>query len=107
MYSLDAGRDLAAGVKLDEPQNAVLHAKTAVIDDVVSTVGSSKMSWRSFSINSDVNAVVMGEDIGYAMNAMLEGKRKASKPILREQWQRRSWWQRSKVRLANLFERLW
>ncbi|MES2886878.1 MAG: phospholipase D-like domain-containing protein [Pseudomonadota bacterium] len=109
---LHAGRShyermLKAGVKLYELQDAVLHAKTAVIDGVVSTVGSSNMDWRSFASNSEVNAVVMGEDFGDSMNAMFQGDLKASKPILLEEWQRRSWWQRSKERLANLFERMW
>ncbi len=42
---------LEAGVKLYERRNALLHAKTAVIDGVWSTVGSTNLDFWSFSEN--------------------------------------------------------
>jgi cardiolipin synthase len=109
---LHAGRShyerlLSAGVKIHELQDAVLHAKTAVIDGVVSTVGSSNMDWRSFTANNEVNAVVIGEDFGAAMTRMFRQDLAASKPVTLSEWQGRSWWQRGKEQLARLFERWW
>ncbi len=100
-------RLLDAGVKIHELQDAVLHAKTAVIDGVVSTVGSSNMDWRSFSSNSEVNAVVFGENFGNAMARMFEADLRDSTAITPQAWARRSLWQRGKEIAARLFERWW
>ena len=108
---LHAGRShyqrmLAAGVQLHELKNAVLHAKTAVIDGVVSTVGSSNMDWRSFSSNAEVNAVVLGEDFGDAMVRMFRQDLAASNAITPQAWAERPMLQRAKETLARWFERL-
>jgi cardiolipin synthase len=109
---LHAGRSyynrlLRCGVKLHELQDAVLHAKTAVIDGVVSTVGSSNLDWRSFVGNNEVNAVIVGDDFGDTMERMFQRDLAASEPITAEQWARRPLLQRSKETLARLFEVWW
>jgi cardiolipin synthase A/B len=58
---------MTAGVKIYEQRDALLHAKTAVIDGVWSTIGSTNMDWRSFMHNDEVNAVVIGEEFGREM----------------------------------------
>jgi cardiolipin synthase A/B len=100
-------RMLKAGVRIHELQDAVLHAKTAVIDGVVSTVGSSNMDWRSFVHNNEVNAVVLGEDFGGAMTRMFERDRTASRTIELQRWQDRGLWQRSKEYFSRMFEQWW
>jgi cardiolipin synthase A/B len=107
---LHAGRShydrlLSAGVKLHELKDAVLHAKTAVIDGVVSTVGSSNMDWRSFSSNDEVNAVMLGEDFGDAMERMFRQDVANSEAITPQVWSQRPWLQRAKETLASWFER--
>ncbi|OWQ92342.1 cardiolipin synthase B [Roseateles aquatilis] len=100
-------RLLEAGVRIHELQNAVLHAKTAVIDGVVSTIGSSNMDWRSFVYNNEVNAVVLGEDFGGAMNRMFERDREASQTIDLQRWRDRGLIQRSKEFFSRMFEHWW
>ena len=56
-------------MRLYERHEALLHAKTAVIDGVWSTVGSTNLDWRSFLHNQEVNAVVLGNDFGDKMRA--------------------------------------
>lgn len=109
---LHAGRKhytrlLEAGVKIAELQDAVLHAKTAVIDGTVSTVGSSNLDWRSLASNDEVNAVVIGEDFGDAMTQMFRRDLTASNVITAQAWAQRSLWQRAKESMASLFDRLW
>lgn len=109
---LDAGRSyytalLEAGAQVHELQDAVLHAKTAVIDGVVSTVGSSNMDWRSFAGNSEINAVVFGEDFGDAMQAMFRQDLKDSHTITLAAWRRRPLLQRGRETLARWFEAWW
>jgi cardiolipin synthase len=109
---LHAGRSyykrlLACGVKLHELQDAVLHSKTAVIDGVVSTVGSSNLDWRSFVGNNEVNAVIVGDDFGDAMERMFQRDLAASEPVTAEAWAKRPLLQRTKETLARLFETWW
>ena len=54
---------LQDGVIIFERRDALLHAKTAVIDGVWSTVGSTNLDWRSFLHNQEVNAVVLGTGV--------------------------------------------
>jgi cardiolipin synthase len=44
---------LRAGVKVHERRGTMLHAKTATIDGVWSTVGSTNLDWRSFLHNEE------------------------------------------------------
>ena len=109
---LHAGRShytrlLAAGVKIHELQDSVLHAKTMVIDGVVSSVGSSNMDSRSFVGNNEVDAVVIGEDFGDAMTRMFRADLEASKEITLQAWNSRSVFQRGKEFFARIFEGLW
>jgi cardiolipin synthase len=109
---LHAGRSyysqlLAAGVQVHELQDAVLHAKTAVIDGVVSTVGSSNMDWRSFAGNSELNAVVFGDDFGAAMQRMFQQDVQDSQPITLQAWNARPLLQRTRETLARWFEAWW
>ncbi len=101
------GQLLAAGVQVHELQDAVLHAKTAVIDGVVSTVGSSNMDWRSFAGNNELNAVVFGEDFGDAMQRMFRQDVQDSQAITLAAWRERPLLQRARETLARWFEAWW
>ncbi len=107
---LDAGRSyytelLAAGVKIHELKDALLHAKTAVIDGVFSTVGSSNMDWRSFVGNNEVNAVVLGDDFGAEMEAVFKRDLSVSTPVTVQTWKERPVHRRLKEWLGRVFER--
>jgi cardiolipin synthase len=54
---------LLAGVKIHERRGAILHSKTALIDGVWATVGSTNLDWRSFLHNHELNAVVLGVEL--------------------------------------------
>ena len=97
---------LDAGVKLYEHTGAVLHAKTAVIDGVWSTVGSTNLDWRSFLDNDEVNAVVLGRAFGQQMQAAFTLDIAASQPIDRQQWAKRPLLMRLKETAARLWERM-
>ncbi len=49
---------LRSGVRIFEYRGAVLHAKTVVLDDDLSIVGSANMDIRSFRLNFEVNCFV-------------------------------------------------
>ena len=96
---------LSAGVKIYERQDALLHSKTALIDGVWSTVGSTNLDWRSFVNNQEINAVVLGQDFGAQMQALFEKDLKSSKLVTREAWRKRSIGARIKERAARLWAR--
>ena len=81
---------LGAGVKIYERRDALLHSKTALIDGVWSTIGSTNLDWRSFLHNDEVNAVILGQEFGAQMQAMFETDLASSNPITLEQWEQRS-----------------
>ena len=81
---------LESGVKIYERKARVLHAKTAVIDGVWSTVGSSNLDWRSLVSNDELNAVILGADFAAQMNAMFDHDIADSVEITTEKWHGRS-----------------
>jgi len=94
---------LRAGVKIYERQGMILHSKTALIDGVWATVGSTNLDWRSFLHNWELNAVVLGSDFGSQLQAMFDKDLAASDKITLEQWQQRplNW------RIKESFSRVW
>ena len=80
---------LKSGVKLYEHRTGMLHAKTAVIDGVWSTVGSTNMDLWSFLRNDEVNAMILGQDFAAEMEAMFAKDLEESDQIHLEQWKRR------------------
>lgn len=97
---------LNAGIKIYERRGALLHSKTALIDNVWSCVGSSNLDWRSALNNDEINAVVLGRDFAQQMQAAFAKDRAASENIDRESWERRSLLLRVKEFLSRLWARL-
>jgi cardiolipin synthase len=97
---------LEAGVKIYERQDALLHAKTAVIDGVWSTIGSTNLDWRSFVTNQEINAVVLGAGFGAQMQKMFTEDLKASQLFTVETWHARSIGSRIKEFGSRLWSRL-
>ena len=96
---------LSAKVKIYQKQDALLHAKTAVIDGVWSTIGSTNLDWRSFTNNQEINAVVLGQGFGEQMQALFEKDLESSKQITLEEWRNRSIGVRVKERAARFWAR--
>ena len=97
---------LEGGVKLYERNGALLHSKTAVIDGVWSTVGSTNLDWRSFLDNDEINAVILGREFAQKMQAQFARDLAASEAIDLESWERRPLSFRFKEWMARLWERL-
>ena len=106
---LNAGRSyyselLRAGVKIHERKGALLHSKTALIDGVWSTIGSTNLDWRSFLHNDELNAVILGPDFGVQMQRMFEADLAASTPISLAQWKERPLGERVKELTAKIWK---
>jgi cardiolipin synthase len=96
-------RLLRAGVKIHERRGVILHSKTALIDGVWATVGSTNLDWRSFLHNHELNAVVLGAEFGKQLQAMFDRDLAASEAITLQTWQQRG----LDLRAKELFARAW
>jgi cardiolipin synthase len=96
---------LSAGVKIYERQDALLHAKTAVVDGVWSTIGSTNLDWLSIEHNEEINAVILGQDFGSQMKMMFQKDMDASRLVTLEDWRQRSIGPRIKEFAARLLSR--
>ena len=97
---------LQGGVKVYEHAGALLHAKTAVIDGVWSTVGSTNLDWRSFLDNDEINAVVLGREFAQKMQVMFDADLASSQAIDLPSWNQRPVEFRLKEWMAQLWRRL-
>lgn len=93
---------LRGGVHIHERHGAVMHAKTATIDGVWSTIGSTNLDWRSFLHNDEMNAVILGRAFAAQMEVMFAEDMRQSDVIELRTWQRRSLALRLQERLARL-----
>ena len=94
---------LKAGVKIYERRNAILHAKTAVIDGVWSTVGSTNLDYWSLLSDDEVNAVVLSREFAVEMESMFARDLAESDQIQWDKWKKRPLLQKIKEAFAHLF----
>ena len=80
---------LASGVRLFEYQPAILHAKTLVVDDYVSVVGSSNLDFRSFYFNAECNVLILDDATGRTMAQAFEEDLGHSLELRLENWNHR------------------
>jgi len=96
---------LKSGVRLYRRRDVLLHSKTAVIDNVWSTVGSTNMEFWSFSINDEVNAVILSKEFAAEMEEMFARDLAESEEIRLEAWKKRPVLDKIKQWIAHRFKR--
>jgi cardiolipin synthase len=78
-----------AGVEIFERQSAVLHAKTMVVDEAMSVLGSTNLDYRSIEFNCELSAVIHSREFGRQMTALFQHDVQFAKPISLQEWRRR------------------
>ena len=96
---------LKSGIKIYERRNAILHAKTAVIDGIWSTVGSANIDAWSFFYNNEDNAVILSRRFAFDMECMFDDDIGESNEIHLDEWEERSVTYKIKEWFAHLFAR--
>ncbi len=94
---------LQGGVRLFEQRDALVHAKTAVVDGVVSTVGSANLDMRSFIHNNEANAIIISRNFGEVLEGTFEKDIKASRELTLADWRNRGILSRIKEAFSSLF----
>jgi cardiolipin synthase A/B len=93
---------LGAGVRIYEFQPSMMHAKTIVVDDAWSVVGSANMDERSMELNAENVLGIADESVARAIAGGLEQDFTRSREVQLEQWRRRPIWQRGLEHLAKV-----
>lgn len=105
-YASRAGYEalLRGGVRLFEKKDALLHAKTAVVDDALIIIGSANLDYRSFLHNNEVTAVIIGRGPTQKMQSSFEVDLQSASELTLQEWQHRSSAQKLKESLSTLFK---
>ncbi|MDY6801577.1 MAG: cardiolipin synthase [Bacteroidota bacterium] len=80
---------LASNVKIFRYKKGFIHAKTMVIDNNLSIVGSANMDYRSFNYNFEVNAIVYDKDFNNELKHQFLKDLEESEQITLEEWENR------------------
>ena len=98
---------LEAGVEIHEYHRGFLHAKVAVFDAQVATVGSSNIDPFSFLMAKEANVFVadtgFAEQLRASVNEALE---RGARQVRLQRWRRLSWWLAIRIRLTYAIARL-
>ena len=82
---------LKAGVKIYFYEPGFLHAKTVVIDDYFSTIGSTNLDFRSFEHNFEVNSFMYNENLAIEIKNIFLSDQKQCRRVTMRTWKRRPW----------------
>jgi cardiolipin synthase len=98
------GSLLAAGVKIFERDDGILHSKTIVVDGVWSLVGSSNFDHRSVLFNDEVDAVVIGPKTGERLEQYFTDGEQHSHQVDAKTWTERPLTHKVRERFWRLWE---
>lgn len=94
---------MRAGVRIYLYENGFLHSKLMVSDDILSTVGSTNMDFRSFEHNFEVNAFMYDRASALELKNLFLSDQKDSALLHRRMWRRRPWYQKVAESVIRLF----
>ncbi|MCS4487048.1 cardiolipin synthase [Staphylococcus americanisciuri] len=93
---------LEAGARVYLYDNGFLHAKTMTIDDEITSVGTTNMDNRSFSLNFEVNAFIYNEDFAQLVRQSFEKDLKVCSELTPERYEQRGLWIKFKEAISQL-----
>lgn len=93
---------LRAGVKVFFYQGGFLHSKLMVSDDMLSTVGSTNIDFRSFEHNFEVNAFMYDRETALKMKEIFLKDQKEALQITLRNWKKRPWRQKAMESVVRL-----
>lgn len=94
--SLYALRKLARkGVKIWRWRGVMMHAKTAVVDAIWSTIGSYNFDSQSRFNNLEVTVEILDPDVGTELVRVFDTNVQNCDPYDETNWQRQPWWRKA------------
>ena len=83
------GRLLENGVQIYEYRPALLHAKTMIVDGIWSTVGSTNLDYRSFSLNEELNVAIYDVGTAQRLERIFADDLANSRRVMYKDWKNR------------------
>src|SRR5699024_2564324 len=80
---------LESGVEVNHYCKGMVHAKTMVVDDELSMIGTSNMDYRSFEINFEITAMIYSEEIAEEMFTIFQKDIEECETVDLEKWAKR------------------
>lgn len=90
------------GVKVYLYEKGFIHAKTLVIDDSISFIGTVNLDNRSFFINYEITAVIHEENLIQRMKTQFDEDVEVSEFLTYEKWRDMSIWKRAIASICRL-----
>lgn len=97
---------LDCGVRVFRYQKGFIHAKTMVVDENLSVVGTANMDIRSFDFNFEVNAFVYSREMNWKLTEAFLQDTLHSRELSLEEWKGRGRWARLVEAVVRLFSPL-
>lgn len=97
---------LRAGVKVYFYQKGFLHAKTMVIDDDFTSIGSANMDSRSLDINFEISAFVYNSTLAAQQKEVFLADMNHCKQLELKEWKKRPFLSKVKESVVRLFSPL-
>lgn len=96
---------LKAGVQIYLYEKGFYHGKVALVDDIVTKVGSVNMDQRSFHYSFEVGVFMYHEQTAQRMKEIFEEDLAVSTKLTQEDIKQRSWWKKALTPVCLLFAR--
>ena len=93
---------LQAGVKVYFYQKGFLHSKLMVSDDLLATVGSTNLDFRSFEHNFEVNAFIYDADTALEMREIFLQDQRDCQQVFLKNWKKRPWRRKAAESIVRL-----
>lgn len=97
---------LTCGVRIFRYNKGFVHAKTMVVDENLSVVGTANMDIRSFDFNFEVNAFVYSKEINWKLTETFLQDCLYCTELTAEEWLARGRWKRLGEAVVRLFSPL-
>ena len=94
---------LRLGIKVYFYRRGFVHAKTMVVDGIISSVGTANMDYRSFDYNLEVNAIIYDAEFAAEMEEQFNKDLNDCEEIFLERWRRRKITDKVRQSAARLF----
>jgi cardiolipin synthase len=96
---------LKAGVEIYNYEGEILHAKTAVFDEMWSIIGSANLDFQSLRRNDEGNVGIIDTGFGKQMTEIFNEDLNQSKKIILDMWLKRPFLEKVKEKFFAMFRR--
>ncbi|MEC5140443.1 cardiolipin synthase [Pediococcus pentosaceus] len=93
---------LKAGARIYSYQNGFMHAKTIVVDNMITSVGSANWDIRSFKLNFEANAFMYDPKVAEQIIATIENDLKDARELDEEYFKQQSSWKKFRQLASRL-----